>query len=121
MAKPVRVVANVKDDQVGELLMYALKEELRKSSGAILVEKPEAWQISLICDDPDVPRKTHNTRTMCSVAIVFEGNGGMRGLMESHFLTSCGYENVDRCAKRIAAALDAVESNGIGTRPKPRE
>jgi len=120
MAKPVRVTAKTDTgDHAGALLVYALREELRRSSGAILVDEPEAWRISLICSDPDEGDQLSGRRTVCSIAITFEGNGAMRGLLEDHFLTTCGNKAVESCAKRIAASLDALNGK-FGMRRKPQ-
>ncbi|MBB5409654.1 hypothetical protein HDG34_003596 [Paraburkholderia sp. HC6.4b] len=109
-----RVTVYVEDgaeDTQGHRLVYAVKEQVRRSAGMQLaeVEKDSTFQLHLSSIDPD------NTNIRAAYSVVFTlVNMSAPGSFPLYLDSTngiCGAQVIDQCADSIVARLDRTVSN----------
>lgn len=94
------------EDTQGARLVYAVKEQIRRSSSMQLsdTEKTSVFQLHLITMDPD----QRNVQTIYSFAVTLANlsASGFFPLYIDSTVGSCGSSVIDQCANSIVARLD---------------
>lgn len=96
-------------DLMGAALVYALKEEVRKSAGFSLGSSGPRLVIYLATIDPDVHTAEANLHTVYSVAYVFCVTDG-QCLFVDHAIGLAGAARINDAARGIIAGLDELVS-----------
>lgn len=94
------------DDTQGQRLVYAVKEQIRRSAGMSLVddEKASGFQVRLVTEDVD----NGSIRTEYAIVITMmnlASPGSFPYYLDST-IGVCGSNVVDQCASTIAARID---------------
>lgn len=105
-ARSAVYVEGVADDIQGQRLVYAVKEQIRRSAGMSLVddEKGSGFQARLITEDVD----NGNIRTEYAIVITMMNlrSPGSFPYFLDYTIGVCGSNVVDQCASTIAARID---------------
>lgn len=106
---PVHISAQTSDDLVGNRMVFALKEKIRRSAGMSLVDKEGSGVLTLRITtlDPDRKNKDSGNQTIYSVAWTVESfhNPPMTIYLNSN-VGLCGANRVQECADDFAADAD---------------
>jgi hypothetical protein len=94
-------------DLMGAALVYALKEEVRKSAGFSLNPSGPHLVIYIATIDPDVGTASANTHTIFSVAYVGY-TADNRHLFLNHVIGVAGAARINEAARGILAGLDEL-------------
>jgi len=99
-------VAGTADDAVGERLVYAVKETIRKSGGLSLqASTQDAFlAVNMVTLDPD----DNGSRTVYSFVLTSADSDESHFDYELSFVGVCGTDRVVQCAERIVASVDSV-------------
>jgi hypothetical protein len=106
----VYVEAGYASDAVGQVLVYEIRELIRKNSGMQLMPAEEGSEVVLILNtlDPEENTSRQGSRTAYSTVSVMKSSGKDGRLTYIHDrLGICGIERTAECAKRIVAGLES--------------
>lgn len=108
---PVWTKHNCEEDNVGQRLVFGIREQVRSSASLFLTDSYEEslLQLSLVCLDPDSDAVGNLSRY--SYSITAKNPNGVYDFSLSHGVGTCGSARIPECANSLLASIDQALSD----------